>query len=273
MLRSIDSLHGCAVAALDGDIGTVEQAYFDDEVWGIRYLVVDVGNWIGERKVLISPYSIKKSDLDSGAVNVDLTRQQVRDSPDIDTDKPVSRQYETSHLLYYGYPRYWGSANLWGPGAYPAFPGSTDAPRFDPEGRADGRSDPDPAADIHLRGTAAVSGCRVRAVDGNIGHVCGFIFDDTSWVIRYLSVDTRNWWPGGSKVLLSTQWIRQTNWFDSTVTTELTCEAIRSSPAYDEAAPLGRSYETALHGFYGKDKYWSEDDTEALLAHLGEVAP
>lgn len=274
MLRSIDSLHGCVVAAVDGDIGNVDQAYFDDEAWGIRYLVVDAGNWISERKVLISPYSIRHLDSDSGAVNVGLTRQQVRDSPDIDTQKPVSRQYETSHLLYYGYPGYWGSANLWGADAYPAFPGSTDAPRLDPEARADWMSRSDnPRADVHLRGTTEVKGCRIKALDGSIGHVSGFIFDDVAWVIRYLSVDTRNWWPGGRKVLLATQWIRQTNWFDSTVTTELTCEAIRNSPAYDDDAPLIRSYERVLHRFYGKETYWTEDDTEALLGHLGEVAP
>ncbi|WP_175773121.1 PRC-barrel domain-containing protein [Paraburkholderia phenazinium] len=273
MLRSIESLHGCAVVARDGEMGTVSQAYFDDEAWGVRYLVVDTGNWISKRQVLISPYSIRHSDPGSDTVQVDLTRQQVRDSPDIDTRKPVSRQYETSHLLYYGYPRYWGGANLWGLDAYPAFPGSTEAPRFDPEAPVNPEPHADePAADIHLRSTNAVKGCHIKAVDGSIGHVSGFVFDDVAWVIRYLSVDTRNWWPGGKEVLLATQWISQTNWFDSTVSTELSREAIRNSPAYDDTVPLSRNYEQSLHGFYGKEAYWSKDDTESLLAHIGDTA-
>ena len=121
MLRSIKSLHGCTVAARDGDIGSVDDVYFDDEAWGVRYLVVDTGNWMRERQVLISPYSVKHMDRESGTVHVHLARQQVQDSPNIDTHKPVSRQHETEYLLYYGYPTYWGGLNLWGMGSSPAF--------------------------------------------------------------------------------------------------------------------------------------------------------
>jgi hypothetical protein len=274
VLRTVESLHRCTVVALDGDMGTVDQALFDDEAWGVRYLVVETGNWIGERKVLISPYSIKPSDPGSGALHVNLTRQQVRDSPNIDTHKSVYRQYETTHLLYYGYPRYWGSSNVWGTSAYPAFTGSLEAPHHEPD--APMGSDPhtdEPPADVHLRSTDAVKGCHIRAVDGSIGHVSGFIFDDVAWVIRYLTVDTRNWWPGGKEVLLATQWLSGTDWFDSTVSTDLTRDAIRNSPEYDDAVLLTRGYEKTLHGFYGKQAYWSESDTESLLSHIGETAP
>ena len=119
MLRTIESLYGRTVAARDGEIGTVDQIYFDDEAWGVRYLVVETGSWINKRKVLISPYSFKHADPGSSTVEVDLTQQQVKDSPNIDTDKPVSRQHETEYLGYYGYPTYWGGAYLWGVGAYP----------------------------------------------------------------------------------------------------------------------------------------------------------
>jgi hypothetical protein len=62
MLRSISDLHGSAVHASDGDIGSVNQAYFDDESWGVRYLVVETGNWLNDRQVLVSPYSVKRTD-------------------------------------------------------------------------------------------------------------------------------------------------------------------------------------------------------------------
>ena len=121
MLRSVTALQECAVHASDGDIGRVYQVYFDDEAWGIRYLVVQTGNWLHDRQVLVSPYSLRHVDWSSNAVHVNLTRQQVRESPALDTHKPVSRQHEIEYLRYYSYPTYWGGPNLWGMGAWPAF--------------------------------------------------------------------------------------------------------------------------------------------------------
>ncbi|KAE8755466.1 PRC-barrel domain containing protein [Paraburkholderia madseniana] len=257
MLRSIKSLHGCTVAARDGDIGSVDDVYFDDEAWGVRYLVVDTGNWMRERQVLISPYSAKHMDRESGTVHVHLARQQVRDSPNIDTHKPVSRQHETEYLLYYGYPTYWGGLNLWGMGSSPAFD-IKDVPP-DPASEALPRPDPDPhqaPVDVHLHSTNAVEGYHIEVADGSIGHVSGFIFDDVAWAIRYLTVDTRNWWPGGKEVLVATRWIDLIDWVGSTVSTRLSRDAIRSSPEYDDSVPLTRDYEKRLHEFHGRDGYW-----------------
>ena len=108
MLRSIGDLHGCIVSALDGDIGSVRQAYFDDEAWAVRYLVVETGNWLNDRQVLVSPYSVQHTDPGSSVVHVNLSRQQVRNSPVLDTHKPVSRQHEIEYLRHYSYPTYWG---------------------------------------------------------------------------------------------------------------------------------------------------------------------
>jgi len=126
MLRNIEFLQGCAVKASDGDVGTVTQFYFDDEAWGVRYLVVDTGNWLRDRQVLISPYAVLHTDPGSSEVHVRLTQQQVRDSPNIDAHKPVSHQHEIQYLRYYGYPTYWGGPNVWGMGA---FQPSTASPR------------------------------------------------------------------------------------------------------------------------------------------------
>lgn len=260
MLRSIESLYGWSVATRDGDIGTVDQAYFDDEAWGVRYLVVSTGSWVEKRQVLISPHSIKRLDSGSGAVHVDLTRQQVRDSPDIDTDKPVSRQHETRYIDYYGYPRYWGGAYLWGVGAYPAFASMAAAQTTASKaGVRSDRKEDNPSADIHLRSTKEVKGYHIEASDGSIGHVSGFIFDDVAWAVRYLTIDTRNWWPGGKEVLVATKWIDLVDWGGSTVHTTLSRDAIKNSPEYDASVPLSRSYEAILHKYYGKGGYWSEN--------------
>ncbi|MFP6559384.1 PRC-barrel domain-containing protein [Paraburkholderia sp. B3] len=257
MLRNIKDLHGCTVRASDGEIGNIDQVYFDDEAWGIRYLVVQTGNWLHDRQVLVSPYSLRHVDWSSNAVHVNLTRQQVRESPALDTHKPVSRQHEIEYLRYYSYPTYWGGPNLWGMGAWPA---------FDPVAR--GLATPAPPRpilhvnqalpDVHLRSTDEVKGYHIETIDGTIGHVSGFIFDDRAWALRYLTVDTRNWWPGGKEVLIATRWIDLVDWFAATVSTSITRDTIERSPAYDDSVPVSRSYEVALHEYYNREGYWSE---------------
>ena len=103
MLRSEHNLHGLTLHATDGEIGSVEQAFFDDQQWGIRYLVVKTGSWLLGREVLISPISVIRIDDQDNRLDVDLTQQQIRNSPDIDTHKPVSRQHEIDFFGYYGY--------------------------------------------------------------------------------------------------------------------------------------------------------------------------
>src|SRR3954464_11269821 len=103
MMRKVRDLRGYAIRATDGDIGTVHDFYFDDEHWGIRYLVVDTGTWLSGRKVLISPMAIGSPDWIIQQLPVSLTKAQVTRSPDIDTRKPVSRQHEAEYSRYYGY--------------------------------------------------------------------------------------------------------------------------------------------------------------------------
>ncbi len=256
MLRQASTLSGSTVNATDGTIGHVKDAYFDDEGWAIRYLVVNTGNWLVGREVLISPYSVKAPIGRDGVVAVTLTRGQVEASPDIDTHQPVSRQHEFEYRDYYGYGDYWYGGDLWGISAYPVLPlhpapgeaaGATERWRDAPEASLQ---------DVHLRSTESVTGYHVQASDDGIGHVQDFIFDDASWAIRYLVVDTRNWWPGGRKVLVSTRWIDRIDWADRTVFTALTRDEIKGSPAYDEAAAIDRDYEERLHTAHGRSGYW-----------------
>src|SRR5215470_11511365 len=107
MLHNIGDLKGYSISATDGEIGQVEDFYFDDEKWVIRYLVVDTGKWLPGRKVLISLIALGSADRDGQKITVTLNKRQIENSPSIDVDKPVSRQYETSYYDYYGYPYYW----------------------------------------------------------------------------------------------------------------------------------------------------------------------
>ena len=245
MLRTVRELQGCSIQATDGAIGRIDELLFDDEKWVIRYLVVDTGKWLPGRRVLLSPISVSRTDWASQVVELRLTRERIRNSPDIYSDKPVSRQQEATLHGYYGYGPYWGGAGLWGPAIFPgalAGTGSTVPPPGDPEiampksprgQRHDSEGDP------HLRSTKEVIGYHVQATDDEIGHVDDFIIEDESWAIRYLVVDTSNW-PGGRSVLLSPAWVRQVEWGLSKVHVSVTAQRVRSSRDYQSADILRR---------------------------------
>ena len=252
MLTNTAHLKGFVIRATDGELGIVDQIYFDDETWAIRYLIVETGGWLSGRRVLISPISVVYTDLQGKRVDVSLTKQQVENSPDIDTRKPVSRQHEAEYLGYFGYPFYWSGPYLWGPEFYP---GSLILPTT--ATKASGVADKirGESADSHLRSTDAVTGYHIEATDGEIGHVDGFAVDDEVWAIRYIEVATRNWWPG-KRVLVSPAWIERVSWTDSKVYVGLSRDAIQNAPEYVESMPISRDYENQLYFHYGRPPYW-----------------
>src|SRR5665811_1149696 len=118
MLNKIKTLKGYKLHSLDGEIGKVEEFYFDDLHWTIRYLIADKGNWLMGRQVLISPYALIAVNKEEQFITIDLTKKQIEDSPSLDSDKPVSRQFEETYYNYYEWPIYWGGPFVWGPYPY-----------------------------------------------------------------------------------------------------------------------------------------------------------
>lgn len=254
MKRSVNGLVGGKVRAKDGDLGRVEEFYFDDHKWIIRYMVVDTGRWLQCRQVLISTAAMKRPEWRSRAFPVNLTKQQVRNSPSIDTDKPVSRQHEINLHNYYNWPIYWGSGASIGPFAGVGYPVPTHLNLMIKQKKAP----PEKPADPYLRSTHQVTGYHIQAIDGKIGHVQDFIVDDETWAIRYVVVNTQNWLPG-KKVLIFPSWIRRVSWDRSKVFVDLSRESIENSPAFDPSKPVSRLYEERLFNHYGRSKYWEED--------------
>ncbi len=254
MLRNVADMKGLTIQATDGEIGMVDQFYFDDENWTVRYLVVDAGGWlsgISGRLVLISPYSLGSTDWHERHLNVRLTKKQVANSPEIDTHKPVSRQHETVLSGYYGYPFYWNGPYLWGGEFSPVESAGLEmAAREEAACKSTENGE-----DSHLRSTAEVNGYFIEATDGDIGHVAGLVIDDETWAIRYLEVATRDWLPG-KKVLVPPAWIKSVSWADSKVSVDLDRETIKNSPEYDESIPITREYEDQLYRHYGRPPYW-----------------
>ena len=262
MLRNLKDLEHYRIHATDGLIGHVADFYVEDDSWVVRYLVVDTGSWLSGRKVLISPVSVGQPDWLERTMPVAISREQVRTSPDIGTDPSVSKQNEEDFMGFYGYSGYWGGDGLWGAGMYPyAMAPGYAGDRLDRvarerelEGylaaeRVRHRHD-----DRHLQSCNAVVGYHVHATDGDIGHVAGFLVDDETWLIRYLVVDTSNWWLG-HKVLVAPSWIDRVKWSDRSVRAGISRESIKGSPPYDKTIDWSREQDLGLYRHHGRSGY------------------
>lgn len=246
MLRQVKEIEDLGIVAIDGTIGDVSDLYFDDQAWVVRYIVVNVGAWLARREVLLSPLSAGRADWEASVLPVALTRDQVRNSPDIDTDKPVTRQHETELLGFYNYPYYWGGLGI---GMYG---GALDTV---PPLQTDAEAEEVAKGDRHLRSCRAVRGYRIDAADGEIGQVKDFLVEEESWTIRYLVVGTGSWWLGHD-VLLPARWIRGVSWERQTMAVDLARDTLKSAPRYDPSVPLTRELESAVHRHYGRPGYW-----------------
>jgi hypothetical protein len=227
MLHLASKIRGAPVLATDGDIGAVEDFYFEQLRWTVRYIVVNTGTWLNNRRVLLSPMSVRGAWGMTG-IPVGLTRDQVRSSPELDLSQPPSHRAETAVLGYYGYPAYWGASDLWGtfgnPGALVMAPAEqraevTERSAVDPEERG-------------LQSTGTITGYHIQAIDGEVGHVDDFLIGEDSWRIRYLRIDTSNWIGGRSVILLADE----LEWIDRAagkLHIGLRREAVKQGPSFD----------------------------------------
>jgi len=250
MKRSIKSLTGYGMRETDGDIGKVVDFYFDDISWTIRYLIVKTGNWLSERKVLISPQSLQQPDWENKEFPVNLTQEQIKNSPDIDTDKPVSRQHEEQLHTYYPWEEYWGNESAHGAGIFGQMPSEL---YYSDVSQPAEISNPGQQGnnDEHLHSTESIEGYKIHAIDGEIGKVVDYIVDDVTWKLKFFVVETGSW-LGSKKILLSTQWIREVNWENSTVIVNISTDAVKNSPEFDPSQPVNEADEHQLFDYYGR---------------------
>jgi hypothetical protein len=250
LLQTTRELRRYTLLAVDGEIGSVEAFYFDDMTWAVRYLVVNTGSWLMGRRVLISPVAVGEVREDDRTLCIELTRKQIEGSPPVSADREVSRQYEIEYYKYYNWPPYWE------PGSLSGFPPSqTTAKHSD---SPTGRGEETGSQQMHLRSTKEVRGYAIAARDGAIGHVQDFVIDNKYWVIRYLEIDTRNWWPG-KHVLVNPGWIERVTWPDRTVSVDVTRDVIKSAPEFDPSKLISRDYEVQLFKHYRRQVYWERD--------------
>jgi hypothetical protein len=268
MLRTIKDLENYTIRATDGDIGRITDFYFDDLNWVIRYLVVDTGTWLSGRKVLITSNSLSRPDWIKKVLPIFITKAQVKNSPNLDAVEPISRQHELQFLKYYGNPHYWGASGLSvedssSPNSKKKtnglisglrrLPTEKDKPHAarakDEESQSEGGS---------LRSCEEIMEYHIEAIDGDIGHVGSLLVDEETWAIRYLIVDTSEWWVG-HQVLVAPSWINGVRWVNDSVSVNLTRQAVKDAPPYDSAFQLGREGELAVHKHHGRTGYWASE--------------
>ncbi len=99
MLRSLNDLERYKVEATDGNLGTVVDFLLDDDQWAVRYLICEV-SFLSARRVLVSPISFRNAEWSNRHFHLALTKDRIKNSPSVDTEKPVSRQHEADYNRY-----------------------------------------------------------------------------------------------------------------------------------------------------------------------------
>jgi hypothetical protein len=250
MLWNASAFNGYAIEASDGRLGTVSDLLFEDTGWVIRWLVVDTGDWLPGRKVLLPLSALGQPDRAPRHFRIKLTMQQVKGSPDVDTDLPVSRQIEAQVHDYFGWDPYWSGSFLpmRNAMATPVVP-----PLYEPQSARHDLAGVDAApneGDPHLRSIATITGCHIHASDGEIGHIEDFLVDDAGWNIRYIKVDTGNWWPG-ERVLISPYSVREIDWSGRLVHINVNRQKVKNAPAYNPSITVDGAYEEKFLTYYG----------------------
>ncbi|MBD3388816.1 MAG: PRC-barrel domain containing protein [Candidatus Altiarchaeales archaeon] len=223
MFRSMNDLNGYMVEAIDGEVRSVDDILFDDILWNVRYLVANTGEWLPGRQVLIAPEASQQPDWRSRKIPVALTKEQIENSPPLEMDKPVNKQWEQKFVPYYGWTTYW----------------------LDIDG------------DPHLRSMSEVKGYDIMALDGEIGKVEDLIVDDEDWRIGYMVVDTSSWNPLSRKTMIPPEWITGIDEKEDTVLVDVKQSQVKDAPEYNASEPINREVETVLYDYYGKPHYWA----------------
>ncbi|WP_096201127.1 PRC-barrel domain-containing protein [Bacillus sp. FJAT-45350] len=239
------------VMAKDGEVGKIDDFYFEDEKWTVRYIVVNTIPWFPGGKVLLSPISVEKVNIEDEIIYVELTKEQVKNSPDIDFARPVSKQMELDYHHYFGYPYYWSPLGVWGHGSY-ARDLATLSSDYEKEYV-------DTEVNHHLRSvkeiTGAVTGYGIFALDDEFGQVKDMIIEDKTWTIRYFMVDTVKWLPSRN-VIIAKDWIEEINWSAKHVRVNITKDEVKNSPEFFPDQPIDRKYEKDIYDFYRRKNYW-----------------
>jgi sporulation protein YlmC with PRC-barrel domain len=288
MLRSARDLIEYSVMAPDGYVGRTEDVYFDESEWTVRYIVVDISDIVLDRRVLISLQAVRTPRWAERAFPLSEGSRRIIDSPEYEHDQPVSRQYEIALHRYYEWPIYWGQTSLFdtpqvkdeGPPELPSetalepdiqgdqedvyaddddvAPGTTRS--FSASEPVDEESDELEFADAdyegtyssNLRSVVELTEYSIQAIESNeIGMIRDLFFDDTTWSMAYLAIET-----GATReermTLVPITWIDEIEWSSATVRLSMTSETLLRAPVYDGKKGFPEDYVREIYHYYDR---------------------
>jgi sporulation protein YlmC with PRC-barrel domain len=212
-------LIGDPVDSKNGSIGALKDFLFDDRSWRIRYAVVDTSFWLPNRKVVLAPSSFSAHGLSSdGHLRVDLTKEQIEDSPKLEENLPISRQHESSLHSYFGWTPYWASM---GPIAFPyadaplsaagvPYPINTAPEHVVHTDWAYLKKEREKNFDGHLRSLNEILGYKICTHDEEkFGQIENAIIDEKNWLVIDLIFNTHRWLPGGKEFVCSPLFVKK----------------------------------------------------------------
>ncbi|TDE18128.1 PRC-barrel domain-containing protein [Dyadobacter psychrotolerans] len=225
MKKSLKSLTSISLAGTDGQIGKVKDLYIDDESWFIRYWIVDTGDWLPGKKVLISVQSLTIQDWENDVLETDLTLDQIKNSPDIDTEQPVSRQQEKKLYDHFPWRIYWGP-DMGSKGELAPLTESVKAALANDPDYHNSYDNP------HLRSTYKLIGYDIQTTDGQSGKIVDLIVETENWEIINLVIEMGNWFSS-DKVLLPVRAVTEIKWAGSEIAVSLSQLQIKESLPYE----------------------------------------
>ncbi len=271
MFIQAKTLESFSMNATDGELGSIADLYFESNTFTLRYFVGDTRTWFFGGKVLLSPESVTSIEQEKERIDVNLTKDQIKDSPKPSSHEPVSRQYEAELRDHYGWRHYWGapiggaSAGMGSPGSYPAAPGMMiPYPIANPNvSRTEDEQDAmtQQTEQNSLQSINDLRGYKIHVKNGEVGKALDFMLNEHDWTINYIIVDV-----GGTftrePVPLAAEWITDISWQDKTITVNVDKELIESAPDYEIHEPFTREDESRLYAHYGRDVYWESIENE-----------
>jgi hypothetical protein len=238
MLTNIKNLYGYRLHPIfsEDEIGQIEDFYFDDKEWMVRYAVIDTGEWISGRSVLISPSSFAgPPHWDTATLPVYLSREEIEHAPSIDTHLPISRQKELELAAHYHWPAYWALAG--------------NDMRYEKEMMGSELQNSLSEEDSRLRGMNSIFSYSAWSENKEIGCVVDFLCDAVAWSIPFIVIDIPDE-PENKSVLIATSWIERIEWERAGVFLSVDICSVLKAPEYNVAGPVSRIFEEQLYDYY-----------------------
>jgi sporulation protein YlmC with PRC-barrel domain len=244
MLRSCKSLEGYSLHARDGEIGHLKTLHFNDEDWSIKYLVIDIGGFWSEKKVLLLPNSAFEFSWIEQNISVNLDREQIKQALPYSADLPVTEQHQLLNKinfksLYLIEPWSGSFLPLW----FPDLEAGKALSNLVKE-----------IGDKDLRCVKMINGYKVVLKDKEIGKVEDFVLDCNQWKLRDIVIDTNNLFQRNKKIIPVSK-IKIFDTDSEKIELDISSSELQDFPDYNEHDAVNREYVVKFYDYYGRLKY------------------